>query len=279
MSSVFSLPAIRSSSAAGQPSARRRQDALAILLVWFAWLALSFLVAPDYGDRSVGERLFFSVYTVAVGAAVGFHLFDRLPKDGFLLFAARAASVLLFAVLLNEGVIEPLAFGLAPISRAGIYYALTDGLSIIVVFVLIRLGQRLGLREDLSAPVMAETSSNREQALTDGDADCFFVRVPGGTRRLRAADVLYIQAERDFSRIACIQGEHFVSESLKSLLAKAAGLGLVRIHKSFAVNLLHVDQLTRLSVRAGGRSLPVGRRHWPEVATAWRVRSSRAGRR
>ena len=253
---------------------KRRDDALAILLVGMTWLSLSFFVAPAYGDRSVWEQLFFGIYGVAVGVTVGFYLFDRLPRDGFGLFALRAASVMLVAVLLNEAIIEPLVFGLEPISRAGIYYALTDGLSITAVFVLIRLAQRLPVLRQLEPPQSPAVppAAPLERKPTQADDDCMFVRVAGGTRRIYVADIIYMRAERDFTRIVCVQGEHFVSESLKSLLIKSAVFGLVRIHKSFAVNPSRVDQVARSRIEAGGCRLPVGRRYWPEVARSWGAR-------
>lgn len=248
-------------------SVGRRADAVVIAVVWGAWASLSLFVAPSYGDRGIYEQLFSSAYAVAVGAAIGFCLFDRLPSDGFGLFAARATAALLFAVLFSEAVVEPLLFGLEPISRAGVYYALTDGLSITIVFILIRLGQRVSLLRD---DQQARTASNGDPAESRLTEQCFLARIAGGARRIYPSDVIYMQAERDFTRIVCLQGEYFVSENLKCLVAKSAKFGLVRVHKSFAVNLRQVDQLTRSKVQAAGRSLPVGRRHWPDVAMAWR---------
>ena len=102
------------------------------------------------------------------------------------------------------------------------------------------------------------------------DSGHFFVRVGSGTRRVCAADILYLRAERDYAHIVCTDGRVFVSESLKELLEKAAPYGLVRVHKSFAVNLNRIERLTRTEAGLSDECVPVGRRYSKSLAEAWR---------
>jgi hypothetical protein len=242
---------------------------------------VSLFVQPH--EVSAAERLYYSFYNVAAGALVGFYLFDRVPKDGFALFAVRAAAAILFGTLANEMVVEPFVFGTGPINGVGVYYGITDSLSWAGIFLLVRLAgwlQILQPRFDAGPEAPAGPDSRAASSGPAGaDADCLFVRVAGGTRRIRAADVLYMKAERDFTRIVCANGEHFVSESLKSLLARSARLGLIRVHKSFAVNLGRVERLTRAQVRLGGCDVPVGRRYRPAFVQSWNSRPASLGTR
>jgi hypothetical protein len=251
----------------------RRHDAAAILLAWGLALGLSLFVQPH--ETSAYELVYYTFYNVAAGALVGFYLFDRLPADGFALFALRSAATLLLGTLVNEILVEPFLFGTGPINGVGVYYGLTDSLSWTAIFLLLRLAGRLHMLQPVPSPPATGSGSRPSGAWfkpEDADSDCLFVRVANGTQRIRAADVIYLAAERDFTRIVCAQGEHFVSESLKSLLERSAGLGLIRVHKSYAVNLVRVERLTRTEVRLGDCQVPVGRRFRPAFVRSWHNR-------
>lgn len=251
-----------------------RHDALAILLAWGLAGCLSLFVQPH--EASAFELVYYTFYNVAVGALVGFYLFDRLANDGFALFAARAAAAILFGTLVNEIAVEPFVFETGPINGVGVYYGVTDSLSWAGIFLLVRLAGWLhGPRQLFHSEPEARSGRDAGGASSrpaDSDADCLFVRVANGTHRIRAADVVFMKAERDFTRIVCANGEHFASESLKSLLDRSAKLGLVRVHKSFAVNLGRVERLTRAEVHLGGCRVPVGRRYRPAFVQTWHGR-------
>ena len=253
----------------------RRYDALVILVALAVSVCLSLFVQPHDAEVSTSERLYYTFYNVAAGALVGFYLFDRLPKDGFTLFAVRAAAAILLGTLVNEIVVEPFVFGAEPINGVGFYYGLTDSLSWTAIFLLLRLAgglkalqQRRHAEPGTASDPQASAASSRP---ADAGAACLFVRVANDTRRIHAPDVIYMAAERDFTRVVCANGEHFVSESLKSLLERSVELGLIRVHKSFAVNLGRVERLTRTDVRLGERRVPVGRRYRAAFVQSWRA--------
>ena len=102
------------------------------------------------------------------------------------------------------------------------------------------------------------------------------MQVAGETRRIRAADVIYFKAERDFTHVVCSTGNYFVSEGLKSLLDRTAPFGFARVHKSFAVNLRRLDRLTRTEAGLGCERVPVGRSYWRAVADVLRPASAPA---
>ena len=253
----------------GMPNSRR--DWLVILVVWLGYVSLTLLVEPRHGGASTYELLYYTIYDVGVGSLIGFYLFDRFPKDGFIPFALRATLAILGGTLVNESIVGPLALGAEAINGRSVYYGLTDSLSVAGFFVLIRLAQRLkAFQQQLPAGPEARNGSR-----DDADTGCFFVRVANGTQRIHFPDVIYMAAERDFARIVCINGEHFVSENLKSLLERSTPFGLVRVHKSFAVNLSRVERLTRTEAQLGDRRVPVGRRYRPAFVEAWQRRAAR----
>lgn len=255
--------------------ASRRREFLTILLALAVSVYLSLFVQPHDAEVSTAERLYYTFYNVAAGALVGFWLFDRLSADGFALFAMRAVALLLCGTLINETAIEPFVFGAQPINGVGFYYGLTDSLSWTAIFLLLRLAEGLPVLRQRPRPQPGSASDPRMGRALPGpagpDAACLFVRVANGIRRVHAADIIYLAAERDFTRLVCATGEHFVSESLKSLVERSAGFGLVRVHKSFAVNLGRVERLTPTEVRLGDRRVPVGRRYRAAFVESWRA--------
>jgi LytTr DNA-binding domain-containing protein len=263
-----------------RPGASRHwRDILVILLALAVSVCLSLFVQPHPGEASIWERLYYTFYNVAVGALVGFYLFDRLPRDGFALFAVRAASAILSGTLVNEIVVEPFVFGAGPINGVGLYYGLTDALSWSAIFLLLRLAEAMRVMQQRLHPEPEARSEieagGASSTPADGDAACLFVRIANDTRRIHAPDVIYMAAERDFTRVVCTNGEHFVSESLKSLVERSGELGLIRVHKSFAVNLGRVEGLTRTEAQLGERRVPVGRRYRAAFVDSWRAHPAR----
>jgi hypothetical protein len=254
-------------------------DGLSVLLVWLTCVVLSLFVEPNYDNRAVPELLYYSVYEVAVGWLIGFHLFDRLAPRS-VRFIALSCLLIASGTLVNEGVVEPLVFGAGPINFEGLYYGVLGSATTATLFLLLRMARLLRASKEnatqAGAGALPSTGSVSPPALATDNEDCFFVRVADETRRIRAADVIYMKAERDFTHIVCSSGSHFASESLKGLLERSSRFGLVRAHKSFAVNLGRVDRLTRTEAGLGDQKVPVGRRYWPVLADTWRQSRSPA---
>lgn len=245
-----------------------RSDVLAVCLVWGASVLLATFVTPHTGYSSTPELLYYSVYNVAVGAFVGLYLFDRRLTLGTPFFLVTASLAILCGTLINELFVEPL-FGSGPINGEGLYYGLMDALWPAGTFLLLRLVQQ---QHPAAGPVSGTPAVTGSDA--NREAPYVVARVAHGNAHLWADDIIYMKAERDFTRVICSSGERFVSENLKNLLAKTGELGLLRTHKSFAVNIRHLDRLTRTEAHLGTYRVPVGRRYWPTAAETWRSRQA-----
>jgi LytTr DNA-binding domain len=238
-----------------------------ILLVWLASLGMSLFVDPNYDHFSTVELVYYSVYNVAVGALVGFYLLDRVSRGGVAAFLWKSITLIVAGTLINETFVEPIAFQTGPINFEGVYYGLAEAITAAGIFLL------LGLTDHfLVARQRADAAQAASLPTGPGEGACFFVRVGGGeTRRIFVADLIYMEAEKDFTRVVCANGEHFVSESMKNLLERVPPQEVVRIHKSFAVNLRRAERLSRTEVSLGDRSLPVGRTYWKAFAESWKA--------
>lgn len=95
----------------------------------------------------------------------------------------------------------------------------------------------------------------------------------GGKRAfIPVADVCYIEAKADYSRVVCPGAAYMVNESISSLEANLANEGFVRVHRSYLVNL---DDVREVELSRGGlmelklerveEAVPVSRRRMAEV--------------
>jgi len=98
------------------------------------------------------------------------------------------------------------------------------------------------------------------------------VTVGGVTRMIRRADVRWVQAQGDYSRLYTTASDHLVRVPLSELAERWADAGFVRVHRS---TLVHRDAIVevRLSGSAptvvlGEIELPVSRRLVPAVRDA-----------
>ena len=95
----------------------------------------------------------------------------------------------------------------------------------------------------------------------------------GGKRAfIPVADVCYIEAKADYSRVVCPGAAYMVNESISSLEANLANEGFVRVHRSYLVNLDDVREvelsrggLMELKLERAEETVPVSRRRMAEV--------------
>lgn len=79
-------------------------------------------------------------------------------------------------------------------------------------------------------------------------SDRIFVRHKDKMIKIMIADILYIEAERNYSRIYTSSREYLLSVTLKTIEEKFSAQYFIRIHRSFIINLLHVDEVAESHV-------------------------------
>ena len=84
-----------------------------------------------------------------------------------------------------------------------------------------------------------------------------------GERRVKVllADILYLQAERNYCRIHTAGKEYLLSMPMKTLEGKLPPKDFQRIHRSYIVNLQQVDEVDESSVQISGNTLPMSSSH------------------
>jgi DNA-binding LytR/AlgR family response regulator len=111
---------------------------------------------------------------------------------------------------------------------------------------------------DKSTPRSA-TSPEREMILRMDDH--IFVKHNYAFVKLKFSDLLYIEAENNYSSLVTAEKKFLLRLSLSQLLDKINYKSLVRIHRSFAVNINAIQSFTEQEVEINQQHLPIGRNY------------------
>jgi DNA-binding LytR/AlgR family response regulator len=87
--------------------------------------------------------------------------------------------------------------------------------------------------------------------------DRIFVRYSGRMVKIMLMDILYMEADRNYSRIFTGQKEFMLSVTLKYIEEKLRIPFFMRIHRSYLVNMIHIDQVFESDVMIGGKAIPL----------------------
>ncbi len=88
-------------------------------------------------------------------------------------------------------------------------------------------------------------------------SDSIFVRSHDKMVKVNIQDILYIEAERNYCKIHCKDKEHLLVATLKDLEEKLVVNNLMRIHRSFIVNLFHIDEIANSHVVIAKKAIPI----------------------
>jgi DNA-binding LytR/AlgR family response regulator len=88
-------------------------------------------------------------------------------------------------------------------------------------------------------------------------SDCVFVRSHDKMIKVCINDILYIEAERNYCKIHCKDKEHLIVSTLKELDEKLSTNTLMRIHRSFIVNMHHIDEIASSHVVIAKKAIPI----------------------
>ncbi|MDP3313940.1 LytTR family DNA-binding domain-containing protein [Lutibacter sp.] len=88
-------------------------------------------------------------------------------------------------------------------------------------------------------------------------SNCIFVRSHDKMVKIYIDNILYIEAERNYCKIHCKDKEHLLVMTLKDIEEKLVSKTLLRIHRSFIVNLSHIDEIATNHVVIAKKAIPL----------------------
>jgi DNA-binding LytR/AlgR family response regulator len=88
-------------------------------------------------------------------------------------------------------------------------------------------------------------------------SDSIFVRSYDKMIKINIDDILYIEAERNYCKIHCKEKETLIVSTLKDLEEKLTVKNLMRIHRSFIINMHHIDEIATSHLVIAKKAIPV----------------------
>ena len=116
---------------------------------------------------------------------------------------------------------------------------------------------------ELTISRMAENDTGAME-VTDGEEqpyilnDRIFVRHKEKMQKIMLADILFIEADRNYSRIFTIHKAYLLSITLKTIEEKLPAQLFQRIHRSYVINIMCVDEVTEHHVMIAQKPIPLG---------------------
>ncbi len=92
-------------------------------------------------------------------------------------------------------------------------------------------------------------------------SDRIFVRHKERMVKLYLKDILYIEAERAYCKITTADSEYLLSIALGRLEEQLTSPDLLRVHRSYMINLIHIDEIGDNYVAIAGKAVPIGKSH------------------
>jgi DNA-binding LytR/AlgR family response regulator len=112
---------------------------------------------------------------------------------------------------------------------------------------------------------VAREVSRPEPAAVDPQEEVIPVSLAGSTKLIRRSSVRWAQAQGDYVRLYTPEGSYLIRAGMNALADSWRSAGLVRIHRSYLVQLRYVtgvrmDEAGQFIVDVSGHQLPVSRR-------------------
>lgn len=116
---------------------------------------------------------------------------------------------------------------------------------------------------ELTISRMAESKNEMETEINAADLkpfilnDCIFVRSHDKMIKVSIKDILYIEAERNYCRMHSKEKEYLLVMTLRDMEDKLPTNHFLRIHRSFIVNLSHIDEIAMSHLIIAKKAIPL----------------------
>jgi DNA-binding LytR/AlgR family response regulator len=91
--------------------------------------------------------------------------------------------------------------------------------------------------------------------------DCIFVKQNYQFVKVKLSDILYVESDNNYTHVITSEKKIALRISLNQLLEKIIFAQLVRIHRSYAVNMHAIQSFTEHDIKVGKLELPIGKQY------------------
>jgi DNA-binding LytR/AlgR family response regulator len=117
---------------------------------------------------------------------------------------------------------------------------------------------------ELTVSRIIEKQENKNNPVENPDApfilnDRIFVKYQENMVKIFINDIYYIEADRNYCRIFSKDKEYLLVMTLKDMNEKLPANHFLRIHRSYIVNVSHVDEVGSSHVEVSGKTIPLNK--------------------
>jgi DNA-binding LytR/AlgR family response regulator len=99
----------------------------------------------------------------------------------------------------------------------------------------------------------------------DNNNEYLYFQIDKVNHKILLQDILYIESQRDYSKIITQTKEIRVLQKISNLELKLSIKGFLRIHRSYIINMKHIESWSSNEVGIRGKKIPIGRLYYREV--------------
>lgn len=126
-------------------------------------------------------------------------------------------------------------------------------------FTNINLERTIALVEDMIREKRGNMDS--EDTFVESQEDRIFIRNNNKLIKVLLADILYIEADRNYCKIFIENQSYTVVSAMSKLCEKLDPKQFIRIHRSFVVNYVNLDAVADSHVEINGKLIPIGKQY------------------
>lgn len=104
---------------------------------------------------------------------------------------------------------------------------------------------------------------------TEGVKEAIFLRTAYRMRKFLLKGILFVEGMKEYVKVQARREDYFLVYMEMKEIEEQLGEGFLRIHRSFIVNLAHVEVFGLDCIWALGRRLPVSRSRIKELNWNW----------
>ena len=108
-----------------------------------------------------------------------------------------------------------------------------------------------------------DTASKTSQK--DNNEDFIFIRAEKRRIKIPYDTLLYVESIKDYISIHTIGGEYVIHQTLSGFTALLPTESFIRCHRSYTVNVRHIEAMRASTLIVAGKSIPIGRMHMTQV--------------
>jgi DNA-binding LytR/AlgR family response regulator len=101
--------------------------------------------------------------------------------------------------------------------------------------------------------------------------DCLFIKQANNFVKIKLDDITYLESDRVYLNVNTVHKKLVVRSTLPNYLEIINGKNFHRIHRSFAVNMLHINSINADMLTVGEVKIPIGKAYRDELLAALRL--------